>query len=237
EKILALPEGTKLYVMAPLERKGQEKYDTLFDDVRRAGFVRMRVDGRSYNVEEPPAIDHRRKHAVEVVVDRNVVRAGTRTRIAEAVEQALELGRGVVHLAYVEQDKDETQWRVERYSQHLACSTCGRSYEQLSPHNYSFNSPLGWCPTCEGLGFQRGANVNLLIRDGALSLRQGAVSAWPSLDAGSPFLPFAEGLAKHAGFSLDTSFDELDPKHRRVILQGSGEEWIPLAGREGEAPA
>ncbi len=231
EKILSLPEGTKLYIMAPLERKGQEKYDTLFDEIRRAGFVRMRVDGRSYSLDEPPAIDHRRKHSVEVVVDRNVVRPGTRTRIAEAVEQALELGRGVVHIAYVDAEKDETQWRVDQYSQHLACPTCGRSYEQLNPHNYSFNSPLGWCPTCEGLGFQRGANVNLLVRDGSLSLRQGAVAAWPPLERGSPFLPFAEALARHAGFSLDTPFDDLDPRHRRIILQGTGDELISLAPR------
>jgi len=231
EKILALPEGTKLYVLAPLERKGQEKYDALFDEVRRAGFVRMRVDGRSYGIDEPPAIDHRRRHSVEVVVDRNVVRPGTRTRIAEAVEQALELGRGVVHLAYVDAEKDEPQWRVDRYSQHLACSTCGRSYEQLNPHNYSFNSPLGWCPTCEGLGFQRGANVNLLVRDGSLSLRKGAVAGWPSLEKGSAFLPFAEALARHVGFSLDTPFDDLDPKHRRVILQGTGDDFISLAPR------
>ncbi len=231
EKILALPEGTKLYVMAPLERKGQEKYDALFDEVRRAGFVRMRVDGRSYSIEEPPAIDHRRKHTVEAVVDRNVVRPGTRTRIAEAVEQALELGRGVVHLAFVDAEKDEPKWRVDRYSQHLACSTCGRSYEQLNPHNYSFNSPLGWCPTCEGLGFQRGANVNLLVRDGSLSLREGAVAAWPSLEKKSPFLPFAEALARHVGFSLDTPFDDLDPKHRRAILQGTGDDFIPLSPR------
>jgi excinuclease ABC subunit A len=231
EKILTLPEGTKLYVMAPLERKGQEKYDSLFDEVRRAGFVRMRVDCRSFSIDEPPAIDHRRKHSVEIVVDRNVVRPGTRTRIAEAVEQALELGRGVVHLAYVDDQKEEPQWRVDKYSQHLACPACGRSYEQLNPHNYSFNSPLGWCPTCEGLGFQRGANVNLLVRDGSLSLRQGAVAAWPPLDRGSPFLPFAEVLARHAGFSLDTPYDDLDPRHQRVILQGTGDDLIPLAAK------
>ncbi|MFO0849143.1 MAG: excinuclease ABC subunit UvrA [Gemmataceae bacterium] len=240
EKILGLPEGTKLYVLAPLERKGQEKYDTLFDDIRRAGFVRMRVDGKSYPVDEPPAIDHRRKHTVEVVVDRNVVKPGTRTRIAEAVEQALDLGRGVVRLAYVDADKDEAQWRTETFSQHLACSTCGRSYELLNPHNYSFNSPLGWCQTCEGLGFQRGANVNLLVRDGSLSLRQGAVAAWPDLGPKSAFLPLAEAVAKHVGFSLDTPFDDLEPAHRRAILQGTGEEWIPIrvgsAVRTGGAP-
>ena len=123
------------------------------------GFVRMRVDGKSYSVDEPPAIDHRRKHAVEVVVDRIVVRPGTRTRIADAVEAALDLGRGVMHVAHVDDDKDEPKWKVERFSQHLACDHCGRSFEPLNPHHFSFNSPLGWCPTCEGLGVQHGANA------------------------------------------------------------------------------
>ncbi len=233
EKILGLPEGTKLYVMAPLERKGQEKYDALFDEIRRAGFIRMRVDGKSYPVDEPPQIDHKRKHKVEVIVDRNVVKPGTRTRIAEAVEQALELGRGVMHLAHVDSEKDETKWRVERFSQHLACESCGRSYELLNPHNYSFNSPLGWCPTCEGLGAQRGAGTNLLLRDTALSLRDGAVAAWPTLEASSPWLPFAEALAKHLGCSLDTPFADLDPAHRRAILHGTGEDWIKLNAELG----
>ena len=228
EKILGLAEGTKLYILAPLLRKGQEKYETLFDEIRRAGFVRMRVDGRSCSVDEPPAIDHRRKHTVEVVVDRNVVRPGTRTRIAEAVEQALDLGKGVMHLAYVDPAREEPQWRVERYSQHLACDKCGRSYEPLNPHHYSFNSPLGWCPTCEGLGFQRGANANLLLRDPKLSLRQGAVAAWPPLAAGGAFLPFAEALARHGGFSLDTPFADLEPAAQRVVLHGTGELWLSL---------
>ncbi|MBN9118693.1 MAG: excinuclease ABC subunit UvrA, partial [Planctomycetes bacterium] len=237
DKVLSLAEGTKLYVMAPLERKGQEKYDTLFDEIRRAGFTRMRVNGQSYTIDEPPQIDHRRKHSVEVVVDRNVVRPGTRTRIAEAVEQALDLGRGVMHIAHVEADVPEEKWRVEKFSQHLACEHCNLSFEPLNPHHYSFNSPLGWCPTCEGLGFQRGANANLLLGDTTLSLRAGAVAAWPSLAAGSEWLPFAEALAKHVGFSLDAPFERLDPAHRRAILHGTGDAWIELSAERGTRSA
>jgi excinuclease ABC subunit A len=229
DKVLSLPEGTRLYIMAPLERKGQEKYETLWDEVRRAGYTRVRVDQKSYNLDEVPAIDHRRKHAVEVVVDRNVVKPGTRTRIAEAVEQALDLGRGVIHLARVESETDEAKWPVERYSQHLACEFCNLSFEPLNPHNYSFNSPLGWCPTCEGLGFQRGANTNLLLGDARLSIRAGAIAAWPTLEEGSSWLPFAEALARHVGFDLDTPFQKLSPGHQRSILHGTGEAWIPLA--------
>ena len=228
ERVLSLPEGTKLYLMAPLERKGQEKYETLFDEIRRSGFVRMRIDGKSYSLDDPPAIDHRRKHRVEVIVDRNVVRPNTRTRIAEAVEQALALGKGVMHVAHVNTDIDESKWKVDRFSQHLACDNCGRSYEALNPHNFSFNSPLGWCPSCEGLGVQHGANTALLLRDPKLSIRDGAIAAWPALDGSSRFLVFAEAIARHVGLSLDTPFAELPPLHQRAILHGTGEDWIPL---------
>jgi excinuclease ABC subunit A len=228
ERILSLPEGSKLYLMAPLERRGQEKYDALFDEIRRSGFVRMRVDGRSCNVEEPPTIDHRRKHLVEVVVDRVVVRPNQRTRIADAVEACLDLGRGVLHVAHVEDGKPEPDWRVERFSQHFACDRCGRSFEPLNPHHFSFNSPLGWCPTCEGLGVQQGASPALLIRDPRRSLRDGALAAWPDLTANPSFLRFAEALARHGGFSLDTPFEELTTAQQHALLHGTGEAWIDL---------
>jgi excinuclease ABC subunit A len=228
ERILSLPEGSKLYLMSPLERRGQEKYEALFDEVRRNGFVRMRVDNRSYNIEEPPNIDHRRKHLIEVVVDRVVVRGNQRTRIADAVEGCLDLGRGVMHVAYVEDGKAEPDWRVERYSQHFACDRCGRSFEPLNPHHFSFNSPLGWCPSCEGLGVQQGASPALLIRDPRRSIREGALAAWPDLKENSSFLRFAEALARHEGFSLDTPFEELTAPQQHSILHGTGEAWISL---------
>ena len=207
--------------------KGQEKYDTLWDEIRRAGFVRMRVDGKSYNVDEPPAIDHRRKHRVEVVVDRIVVRR-------EHADAARRRGRAGArprpgrHARRPRRRPTRTSrsGRSIAISQHLACDKCGRSFEPLNPHHFSFNSPLGWCPTCEGLGVQHGANPALLIRDPTLSLRDGrrrrlAGARRPS----SRSLPFAEALARHAGFSLDTPFDELDAaaaagdpaRHRRRV--------------------
>jgi excinuclease ABC subunit A len=233
ERILSLPEGSKLYLMAPLERRGQEKYDALFDEIRRSGFVRMRVDGRSFNIEEPPSIDHRRKHLVEVVVDRVVVRANQRTRIADAVEACLDLGRGVLHVAHVEEGKPEPNWRMERFSQHFACDRCGRSFEPLNPHHFSFNSPLGWCPSCEGLGVQQGASPALLIRDAKQPLRDGALAAWPEFNANPSFLCFAEALATHEGFSLDTPFEQLTPAQQHAILHGTGEAWIRLDLQSG----
>ena len=239
DKILSLPEGTKLYLMAPIERRGQEKYEALFEEIRRSGFVRLRVDGKSYNVEEPPTIDHRRKHTVEVVVDRVIVRPNQRTRIADAVEAGLDLGRGVMHVAHVDDAKPEPEWQVDRYSQHFACDRCGRSFEPLNPHHFSFNSPLGWCPTCEGLGVQHGASPALLIRDREhCRCATGAIAAWPDLRRRSVHsLQFAEAIAHHVGFSLDTPFRELEPAHQRAILHGTGDAWIACIRRAGRVNA
>ena len=118
----------------------------------------MRVDRKTYTVDQPPTIDRRRKHQVEVLVDRVAVRGDARSRIADSVENALALGKGVLHVAHPNDDIPEENWQTEIHSQHFACEQCGRSFEQLTPHNFSFNSPLGWCASCEGLGTQRGTN-------------------------------------------------------------------------------
>ncbi|NBO92040.1 MAG: excinuclease ABC subunit UvrA [Planctomycetia bacterium] len=228
DRIMSLAEGTKLYLLAPLERKGQEKYDTLLEDARKAGYVRVRINGNSYGIDEAPDIDHRRKHEVEIVVDRVIVRATQRGRIAESVEKALDLGKGVIRVAYVEEGRKEPDWRVTRYSQHFACEKCGRGFEPLNPHHFSFNAPLGWCAACEGLGVQQGASQALVVRDPRLSLRVGALAAWPDFKANRDFAIFAEALAYHVGFSLDTPFQQLDGVHQRAILQGTGDDWIAL---------
>jgi len=240
EKIVTMPEGSRIYLMAPLERKGQEKYETLWDEVRRNGYVRLRVDRQSYNVEEPPSIDHRRQHTVEVVIDRVVIRKAEgdsaksqRSRVAEAVEKALDLGRGIMHVAHVEEGKPEPQWRVEKFSQHFACEQCGRSFEMLNPHHFSFNSSLGWCPTCQGLGVQKGANSSLILRDTALSLRDGAIAEWPNLEENPDFTHLVEALAAHAGFSLDVPFQQLTPEQQRLLLHGSGDNWITVPTEKG----
>ena len=112
----------------------------------------MRIDGETHSLDKTPTIDRRRKHAVEVVVDRIVVRPDARSRIAGSIENALALGKGVVHVAHPDDDVPEPRWPVRVHSQHLACEKCGRSFDTLNPHNFSFNSSLGWCPACEGLG-------------------------------------------------------------------------------------
>ena len=182
DKIMQRPAGTRLYLMAPLEIEVGEKYETYWDQMRAAGYVRVRIDGRTHTLDQPPQIDRRRKHRVEVVIDRVTIRPDGRSpggapggapstlgqgrsRVAGSVENALAKGRGVLHVTEPCDDVPEPQWPVEIHSQHFACQKCGRSFELLSPHNFSFNSPLGWCPACEGLGVQTGTNPAALLRD------------------------------------------------------------------------
>jgi excinuclease ABC subunit A len=224
-KIMTHPSGTKIFILAPLEIHVGERYETLWAETRASGYVRIRVDGQTYSIDEPPEIDRRRKHTVEVVVDRVTIRPDGRSRIAGTVENALSLGRGVLRVAYVRSDVPETQWVVDTHSQHFVCDGCGRSFEPLSPHNFSFNSALGWCPTCEGLGTQTGTNPATLLRDPKLTLAQGAVALWPT--PGSPvFTMMLEAFSRGTGVPIDVPFDEISGRHRRLVFHGTGDQWF-----------
>ena len=233
EKILHLPEGTKAFIMAPVDRRDNEDYADLWDELRGSGFTRVRVDGTSHSLDTPPELSHKRKHRVEVVIDRSVIRRKTRSRLADSVEAALDLGRGVVHVVRAGDDQDEASWPVDRYSQHRSCDGCGRSFEELSPNHFSFNAPLGWCPVCEGLGVQQGADPAALIPNSRISLREGAVVAWPPFHTNPDFAAMIEAMGKALGIDLDTPFDDLEGRHRRTILQGSGEAWFKVPGAPG----
>ena len=226
EKVLHLPEGSRVYLMAPVDREEGDEYENLWDELRASGFGRVRVDGTSHNLDDPPKLSRRRKHRVEVVVDRAVVRRKTRSRLADSIEAALDLGKGVVLVAKVDDDRAEADWDVERFSQHRSCASCGRSFEPLSPHNFSFNSPLGWCPMCEGLGIQFGADPAFLIPDPGRSIRGGAVVAWPDFAENPHFARPIEAMAAALGIDLDSPFQELEARHRRLVLQGAGDRWF-----------
>ena len=226
-KVMQAPEGTRLYLLAPVEVS------------RRAG-LRIAVErhqgqripaacasmARRTAWNSPPSIDRRRKHRVEVVVDRVVVKPAARGRIAEAVESGVALGKGVLHVVREQPDVPESQWETVRHSQHLACDRCGRSFEQLTPHNFSFNSPLGWCPACEGLGTQTGANPAALLQDAKLTLREGAVALWPNVQHQvSQWM--LQALSAGTGLPIDVPFDQLNgaapPDHharvRRAVVR------------------
>ncbi|MBL8822188.1 MAG: excinuclease ABC subunit UvrA [Planctomycetia bacterium] len=236
EQLLKLPEGTKLYLLAPIERKGQESYSAIWEEIRRSGFVRVRINGTTYDIDQLPEIDHRRKHDVEVVIDRAIVRSSQRSRLAEAVESALSFGKGVMLVAHVQDGVAEKKWKVERYSQHLACSKCNRSFEPLAPHHFSFNSPLGWCPTCEGLGVRQGTSQTSLYRDPQASLRDGALSIWPTTTVPG-LLPVLETLAEQESIDLDSEFESLGNDSKRVVLHGNRNEWLKMPSPiEGQPP-
>ena len=227
DKLLTEAEGTKLYLAAPVDVQVGEKYETLFEELRSQGYQRVRVDGKTISVDEPPTIDRRRKHVVEVVIDRTVIRKSARSRTADSVEAALALGRGVLHAVYVDDDLPEEKWRTEIHSRHLSCHQCGRSFETLGPHNFSFNSALGWCPSCEGLGVQTGANPAALLSDPKRTLAEGAVSIWPNVKQ-PLFRLMLAALSKHLGVPLDVPFEQLGAKARRAVFHGRGEEWIDV---------
>lgn len=234
DKLLTLPDGTKVYLMAPIARPQIDNYASLWRELESTGFARMRVDGVTYEIADPPKIDRRRHHLVEVIVDRTIIRHNQRSRIADAVEAALDLGKGVMHVAHVDAETDETKWRIDRYNQHFACDRCGRSFEELTPNHFSFNSPIGWCKSCEGLGVQAGGSGMSLSQRPGMSLRQGAITAWPPMyDPENPFVGAIESVARNTGFSLDDPFEDFDPDHRRTLLQGTGEEWFDLPDLPG----
>ena len=227
DKLMALPAGTKFYLLAPVDVAVGERYDALWEELRTGGYRRVRIDGTTYPLEETPTIDRRRKHRVEVVIDRVTIRAGGRSRLADSVENALSLGRGVLSIALVRDDQPENRWTTQVHSQHLACDQCGRSFEPLTPHSFSFNSWLGWCPACEGLGVENGANPAALIDDPEKSLKDGALGLWPEL-RDDLAKRMTAALAEHAGIPVDVPYAQLSAKHRRTLLQGTGDDWIEV---------
>lgn len=239
DRVMDHEQGQKLLLMAPVSLDGSQTWDSLFEEIRADGFIRVRVDGLTYNIDEVPSIDKRKRHEVDVVVDRISISKKSLSRIADSVESALAIGRGVIRLAYPDDKVDEKRWRVVRHSQHLACDRCSRSFERLSPHNFSFNSTLGWCRECEGIGTQIGANPEVLLNGEHLSLRDNAVNIWPHSSnaiAGA----MLDALSQQAGLPADTPFEQLDSRARRLVFYGTGDRWftarIPASARDRSLP-
>ena len=227
DKILSEDENTRLYLLAPVECDTGQQYTALWDEIRASGFIRVRVDGTTYSLEEMPELDRRVSHTIEVVVDRITVRDKDRSRIAESVESALQIGKGVLNVAYAQKKMDESQWLVRKHSQHLACEECGRSFEQLTPHHFSFNSQLGWCGSCEGLGTQRGANPAALLNDTHATLLDGAIALWPEL-SNEMARAMMEALLEGLQINAELRFVDLSAATRRKILHGADEQWFEV---------
>ncbi|HZL87342.1 MAG TPA: excinuclease ABC subunit UvrA, partial [Pirellulaceae bacterium] len=233
DAVLSEPAGARLYLMAPVEIEVGQQYATLWDELRATGYQRVRVDGVTYALDAVPEIDRRRKHQVEVVLDRITVQPTSRSRIAGSIEQALALGKGVLTVVRVDDGIPEAKWERIVHSQHMACHQCGRSFEPLTPHSFSFNSPLGWCKVCEGLGVQLGANPLALLRDPKLTLAQGALALWPNLEL-AVSQAMLVSLSEGTGVPLDVPFEKLSQRQRRVVLHGAGEQWFEVASSKSK---
>jgi excinuclease ABC subunit A len=231
DAVLAEADGTKAYIMAPVELPQGDQYESLWAKLRADGYQRVRVDGTTYELAAAPSVDRRRKHDIEVIVDRVTLRKEARSRLADSIENALALGRGVLHLAIALEGQTEDRWPVKIHSQHLVCSTCARSFEPLSPHHFSFNSPVGWCKACEGLGVEVGANPTALFRSMQMTLSEGAILVWPEVST-PLFAAMLGALSARTGLPLDVPFSQLSPRHRRIVLYGAGEEWFEVASGE-----
>ncbi|HWI10675.1 MAG TPA: excinuclease ABC subunit UvrA, partial [Burkholderiaceae bacterium] len=215
---LALPEGTRLMVVAPVVRDRKGEFTDLFADMQSQGYVRFRVDGTAYEAAELPKLKKAEKHDIDVVIDRVKVVAGLQQRLAESFEAALRIADG--RAIALEMDTD----KAHLFSSKFACPVCSYSLAELEPRLFSFNSPVGACPTCDGLGHTTVFDADRVVAFPSLSLASGAVKGWDRRNAYT--FSLLESVAKHYSFDLDTAFEELPKSAQQVLLQGSGSEDI-----------
>ncbi|ERV68276.1 TPA: excinuclease ABC subunit UvrA [Pseudomonas aeruginosa] len=220
DQVLALPEGSKLMLLAPVIRERKGEHLAVFDEMRAQGFVRARVDGKLYELDEVPKLDKQKKHSIDVVVDRFKVRADLQQRLAESFETALSLADGIALVAPMDEDED-----VEEiiFSARFACPVCGHSISELEPKLFSFNNPAGACPTCDGLGVKQFFDARRVV-NGELTLAEGAIRGWDRRNV--YYFQMLGSLAQHYSFSLEEPFDELGAEHQKVVLYGSGRENV-----------
>ncbi len=219
DQVLAQPEGRKLMLLAPVIRERKGEHLAVFDELRAQGFVRARVNGRLYELDELPKLDKQKKHTIEVVVDRFKVRADLQQRLAESFETALKLADGIALVASMEDDGAEDLI----FSARFACPICGHSISELEPKLFSFNNPAGACPTCDGLGVKQFFDAKRLV-NGELTLAEGAIRGWDRRNV--YYFQMLGSLAAHYGFSLDEPFAALPADQQKVILYGSGRQNV-----------
>ena len=224
DQVMALPEATRIQIMAPVVRGKKGTHQKLLEDARKSGYVRCRADDSLYDLTEEIPLDKNKKHNIEIVVDRLVIKEDIHRRLTDSVETAAALAGGLVVINIVDEDRDIL------FSQNYACEDCGISIEELSPRMFSFNNPYGACPTCTGLGMQLKADPTLIIPDDSLSILDGAITAsgWNSIRSDGISRMYFEALSKKYQFSLRTPVRELPESVRQIILYGTGGEKLEL---------
>ncbi len=224
DQVMALPEGTRIQVMAPIIRGKKGEHAKIFEDARRSGYVRARVDGSLYELTEEIPLDKNKKHSIEIVVDRLVIRDDIAQRLTDSVETASGLTGGIVLINLVREDEDLV------FSQNYACEDCGISIEELAPRSFSFNNPYGACPTCTGLGFQLKVDPDLIIPNRELSILDGAITApgWNNIKGDGISRMYFDALAKKYKFKLNQPLSKLPPEIIDLILYGTKGEPLTL---------
>ena len=224
DQVLALPEGTRIQIMAPVVRGKKGEYAKTFDEARRSGYVRVRVDGSLYELDEELKLDKNKKHNIEIVVDRLIVRDDVRSRLTDSVETASSLAGGLVLVNLVREERDLL------FSQNYACEDCGVSIEELAPRMFSFNNPFGACPVCTGLGSRRTVDPALIVPDPEKSILDGAIQAsgWNNIRGDGISRMYFDALSKKYRFSLTAPFKDLPEAVKKIIFYGTGEEKLDL---------
>ncbi|MDQ0327084.1 excinuclease ABC subunit A [Rhodopseudomonas julia] len=232
DRILALPDGTRLYLLAPVVRGRKGEFRKDLAEYMKRGFQRARIDGTFYEIAEAPALDKKLKHDVDIVVDRVVVRADAGSRLADSLETALRLADGIAVAEFADMGEGGKPSAPIVFSEKFACPVSGFTIPEIEPRLFSFNNPFGACPTCDGLGSELRIDPDLVVPDPRLSLRKGAIHPWAK--SSSPYyLQTLEGLAQHYGFSLTVPFEELLEDARQAILYGTGKEKVALVYDDG----
>ena len=222
DAVLAMPEGSKLMLLAPVVRDRKGEHLHVFEQMRAAGFIRVRVNGIVVDLDDVPTLDKKKKHRIDVVVDRFKVRDDLKLRLAESFETALELTDGVAAVAPIEGDGEETL-----FSARYACPICGHSIDELEPRLFSFNNPAGACSSCDGLGVTQFFDESRVVLHPEASLAEGAIRGWDRRNV--YYFHLLRSLSKHYGFDMDKPFDKLSQKHRDIILYGSDGEEIEFS--------
>ncbi|HVD67272.1 MAG TPA: excinuclease ABC subunit UvrA, partial [Actinomycetota bacterium] len=234
DQVMELPEGTRFQVLAPVVRGRKGEYEKLLQDLARKGYPRARIDGEVRDLSEPIRLPRNYKHTIEVVVDRLVAKPDIRRRVADSIEQALELAEGIASVAVVTHEGHE---EVQTFSQKLACTYCGLSFDELAPRNFSFNSPYGACPTCDGLGTRLEVDPELVVPDPDLSINEGAIAPWAS-NSLEYWYRVLQAVGDAHGFDLDTPWKKLPKKARDILLEGSDESiYVKYKNRYGRQRA
>ncbi|MEY4697081.1 MAG: hypothetical protein RIT14_1509, partial [Pseudomonadota bacterium] len=229
DAVMAMEDGTRAYLLAPIVRDRKGEYRKEFLDLRKQGFQRVKVDGQFYELEDPPVLDKKLRHDIDVVVDRIVVRDGIQTRLADSFRTALDLADGI---ALLETAPAEGEGTRITYSEKFACPVSGFTIPEIEPRLFSFNAPFGACPVCDGLGVELFFDERLVVPDQGLTLLQGALAPWAK--SKSPyFTQTIEALSKHYGFDRKAKWKDLPDAVQQVFLRGSGDEEIRFRYDEG----